>query len=134
MCRLLISICGLLISVSVTSFFSFAHGDTEEGQDKGSEDKDEQAEDDGVLDGGGVEGEGGGPRVADCDVPEPGIPFLFNEVGAYAGGEESNGQDFPHHFYKDLWGVWWGGEGFLKFWNTIVEGQLSTRYVCRQYV
>ena len=98
MCRLLISICGLLISVSVTGFFSFAHGDTKEGQDESSENKDEQAEDDGVLDGGGVEGEGGGAGVADCDVPEPGISFLFNEVGAYAGGEKSNGQDFPHHF------------------------------------
>ena len=91
LCRLLISICGLLISVSVSGFFSFAHGDTKEGQYESSENKDEQAEDDGVLDGGGVEGEGGGAGVADGDVPEPGIPFLFNEVGAYAGGEESNG-------------------------------------------
>ena len=41
---------------------------------------------------------GGTVRVANCDVPKPGIPFLFNEVGAYAGGEKSNSQDFPHHF------------------------------------
>jgi hypothetical protein len=43
---------------------------------------------------------------ADFIVPEPGISFLFNEVGAYAGGEKSNDQNFPHHLKGFLLGVW----------------------------
>ena len=40
----------------------------------------------------------GNSDCAACDVPSPGISFLFKEVGAYAGTEKSNGQNFPHHF------------------------------------